>query len=296
MGVKQSVFASKMERANFRKLSETWGKDYHIYHNLPFLNVFSAKDELIDANGIPFSVSESDYDALKKTSIDFTLCDKTDVPLVCVDFDGMQDGFNVGTEYHLRDGSEGKKARRAFMEIKLKVAHGSHFPYLVLGSPEFRGLSDSVRLTIADGLIGEVMSTKAVQKRVAEGFEPTNCGFSQEEFDNLPEYQKTEVIENWLLEIEVEADLEHNPIFREVCRLETKLHASGQEVTFLNGPAAPERALKWVSLESKVTGRAGTASAKITLPDYRTPYCYFSVHIAMEVARLVALAELDKKS
>jgi len=37
-----------MEKKYFRKLTETWAKDYHIYHNLPFLNVFTAKTDLVD--------------------------------------------------------------------------------------------------------------------------------------------------------------------------------------------------------------------------------------------------------
>lgn len=158
MGIRKTVFGSSLEKRCFRKLSETWGKDYHVYHNLPFLNVFTGRTELINDECQPFTLSDEEYDLLKKTSIDFTVCDKKDTPLVCVEFDGLQDGFNVGTNYHLRNGSLGRKARRAVIELKLRAAHGSLFPYLVLGSEEFRGLSEAVRLTIADGLIGEVIS------------------------------------------------------------------------------------------------------------------------------------------
>jgi hypothetical protein len=113
MGVRDTVFGSKMEKRCFLKLDETWGKNYRVYHNLPFLNVFTGRSDLLDIDGQPFTLSEEEYDLLKKTSIDFTVCDKNDKPLVCIEFDGMQDGFNVGTKYHLRSGSEGRKARRA---------------------------------------------------------------------------------------------------------------------------------------------------------------------------------------
>ena len=48
MGVRKTVFGSSMEKKYFRKLTETWAKDNHIYHNLPFLNVFTAKTDLVD--------------------------------------------------------------------------------------------------------------------------------------------------------------------------------------------------------------------------------------------------------
>lgn len=294
MGVRKTVFGSSMEKRCFRKLSETWAKDYHVYHNLPFLNVFTARTGLVDDAFEPFALSDADYERLKKTSIDFTVCDKNDTPLVCVEFDGMQDGFNVGSSYHLRNGSPGRKGRRALIELKLRVAHGSLFPYLVLGSEEFRGLSDAVRLTIADGLIGEVMSLRATHKRINAGFDPTRCGYSTEEFDALSPAQQSEIIGDWVTMVEVESDFEHNPIVREVARLSTELHASGYGMTFLNdGQQDPN---KWVWMECDVTSsRYGTATAKVCLPDFKTPFCYFTVHVAQEVGHLLALEQLRKQ-
>jgi hypothetical protein len=215
MGVRNTVFGSRMERKCFQKLNETWGKHYHIHHNLPFLNVFAARTDLVDDSFEPFKLSDEEYEQLKKTSIDFTVCDKKDKPLVCIEFDGLQDGFNVGSTYHLRSGAPGKKGRRAFIELKLRVAHASLFPYIVLGSEEFRGLSDAVRLTIADGLIGEVMSLRATHKRIGAGFDPSQCGYSTEEFDALSEAERSDIIGNWVTMIELESDYEHNPIVRE---------------------------------------------------------------------------------
>ncbi len=97
MSVKNSVFASSSERKNFQKLQRRWGEKYRIYHNLPFLNVFDTRN-LIDVsdwrNPKPFVVEELDLGRLKKTSIDYTLCTNDDRPLVCVEFDGIQQGFS----------------------------------------------------------------------------------------------------------------------------------------------------------------------------------------------------------
>lgn len=64
MGVKRRMFGSHQERKNYYKLCIRWSSAYNIYHNLPFLNVFS----IIDV-----SLSEIEKSMVKKTSIDFTL-------------------------------------------------------------------------------------------------------------------------------------------------------------------------------------------------------------------------------
>jgi len=291
MGVRNTVFGSAMEKRCFRKLDETWGKDYRVYHNLPFLHVFTGKGELLDSDSQPFTLSDEEYDHLKKTSIDFTLCDQKDTPLVCIEFDGLQDGFNVGTSYYLRDGSEGRKARRAAIERKLRVAHGSLFPYLVLGSEEFRGLSESVRLTIADGLIGEVISLRSTRQQIDAGFDPEQCGYSTEEFDALPAAQQSEIIGDWVTMIEVESDFKHNPIVREAARLSSELQATGWGMTFVNDNEHDRD--KWVWLQIDVTSsRYGRTAAKVCLPDFKTPFCWCTVHVAQEIGHLLALEKL----
>jgi hypothetical protein len=177
------------------------------------------------------------------------------------------------------------------MQLKLRVAHGSRFPYLVLGSEEFRGLSNSVRLTIADGLIGEVLSLRAACKRIDVGFDPEQCGYSAPEFDALPASQQSEIIGDWVTMIEVESDFEHNPIVREVARLSSELQATGHSMTFLNDGKHDRD--KWVWMQSDVTSRRyGTAVAKVCIPNFKTPFCHFTVHVAQEIGHLLALEQL----
>lgn len=66
MGVRETVFGSKEENKYYTKLQKTWGEKLNIYHNVPFLNVFTAKDELVDENHHKFKISEDEYDKLKK--------------------------------------------------------------------------------------------------------------------------------------------------------------------------------------------------------------------------------------
>src|SRR5437016_8521672 len=100
MAAKKLVFGSNTERENYYKLRRQWGGNCHGYPNLPFLMVFNSKD-LIDFGRRKLEkieLTEIEWNRLKKTSIDYTLCDEQDTPLVCIEFDGWQDGFNVGRE------------------------------------------------------------------------------------------------------------------------------------------------------------------------------------------------------
>jgi hypothetical protein len=242
MGVKKSVFASQTEKENYQKLRRVWADKYSIYHNLPFLNIFDTLN-LLDPATLRnwrfrhLKLSGQDIARLKKTSIDYTLCDTKGSPLVCIDFDGIQQGVNVGAVYHPYplDGYA-DEWRQIITDLKLTVAHGSLFPYFVVSSEYFQELSHDVKLTIVDGIIGEVMSYKAIQERFSKGFEPEYVGFSQEEFDDLLPWDQHELIQNWVIAVEVEADMTHNPVTRKRWELQTMYHIRSYSSEFLSFP------------------------------------------------------------
>jgi len=294
MGVRETVFGSKEEKRYFRKLQKTWGEKLNIYHNMPFLNVFTARDELVDTNGNIFKLSEHEYDKLKKTSIDFVVCDKNDKPKACIEFDGLLQGFNIGTSYIISEEKIERKGRREFLELKLRVAHGSLFPYFILGSEQFKGMADSVYLTIADALIGEVLSTQDRIANIDSGFNPSDYGYTDEEFDNLDEERKKGFIEDWIFNIEIEADYSNNPIFQKVAELMSETKSTGHTITFLNDSTKDLKLWTWVECEV-INREYGNASAKVCLPNFNTPSCYFTSHIAIEIAHLLALSQIKKR-
>jgi hypothetical protein len=294
MGVRATVFGSKEEKRYYLKLQKTWGDKCIIYHNMPFLNVFTAKEELLGNNLEIFQLTDEEYDQLKKTSIDYVICDKKDKPIACIEFDGLQQGFNVGTSYVVSEERGKRKWRKHLLELKLKVAHGSLFPFFILGSEHFRGLSSSVYLTIADALIGEVLSTQARIKTIDSGFDPSEYGYTQDEFCNLDEIKKTSLIEDWALGVEVESDFVHNPIFQKVAELSKETGSNGFTVSFLNDNIRNKHDWTWV--ECEVTNhKYGNAKANVCLPNFNTPSCYFSVHLAQEIAQLLALEQIKQR-
>jgi hypothetical protein len=169
---------------------------------------------LRDASGHSFSISKPDLQRLKKTSIDFTLCDASTRPLICIEYDGLEEGYNHGTSYcssaHTPD-----PWREQITELKLRVAHGSGFPYFVVGSHHFGELSIGVKLTIVDGIIGCVFSSLEFGKTLRDlrnGNFPSGIGLCPSDFEALSSGSQDAIIDDYVIGKEIEADLRNNPI------------------------------------------------------------------------------------
>jgi hypothetical protein len=159
--VKDSVFASRAEEENYYKLISYWGKQYRIYHNLPFLNIFEP-DEIITRDGYKFSY-------LKKTSIDYVLCGEKNKPLICIEYDGLQEGFSFSDTYKSR-GNQKYVNRKECFELKQQIAAESNLPFLIIGSNEFKNISEEVSFSIADGIIGEVIGEITYEKEIHSNY------------------------------------------------------------------------------------------------------------------------------
>jgi len=298
VGINKQVFGSKPERAHFHKLSRQWGNRYNIYHNLPFLNVFNTED-LADYNtGERIKVSEEDRNRLKKTSIDFTLCDKHDRPIICIEFDGMKEGFNVGTSYVTEVPSN--PWRKEITELKLRVAHGSRFPFFVLGTEYFKDISKDTRLMIVDGIIGEVLANRAARGRFDQGFIPEEVGYSQEEFEVFDPDEQHEIIQDWVLGVEVMTDLKYNPIHKKTAELSLSAGIYALSIKYLTHPNLDECA----TLEERIqqansvilhgarveveTPSKQRFEASVWLPNFRSP-CITGLFLAQEIAHLIVL-------
>lgn len=155
--IRKKVFGSFPERENYYKLSQQWGSKYRIYHNLPFLMVFD-----INTDSTKFSAKEIDF--LKKTSIDYTICDYSDQPLICFEFDGIQQGVSLGTKYYSTNSFNIDPMRKKKLELKLKIAEQSLFPFFIVSSKEFNNLSKHIKLSIVDVIIGQVLALYAIKK------------------------------------------------------------------------------------------------------------------------------------
>jgi hypothetical protein len=300
MAAQKLVFASKSERQNFYKVRRQWGKDYNLYPNLPFLMVFNTKDlfNLSNWELKKIELTPREMSRLKKTSIDYTLCDKEDTPLVCIEFDGFQEGFNLGTKYHT--GFPSDEWRQEITELKLKVAHNSMFPFFVVGSRHFADFSGDLRLTIVDGIIGEVLAKRATSDRFAKGFSPEDAGYSQTDFDDLHELEQNDIVQDWALGVEVTAECEHNPITVKLWGLKQELDLYNYGSRYVHYPEAPgteDMKARIKGLKDAIllgaecivkTPDLGEVKRTCWLPNFNTPY-FTGLGLMEEMAQLMAL-------
>jgi hypothetical protein len=316
MGVRETVFGSNAERRHYYKLARQWGDKYQIFPQLPFLEIFT-RENLFDWNTLkPFTISNREFNWLKKTSIDYTLCDENDKPLVCIDFDGLQDGFSVGTEYRFR-GNESCPYRCQWTEVKLKVAHGSLFPYFVVGYHEFKDFGD-LQLTMVDGVIGEVLAGMQVYRQSQEGFQPEAYGLTQEQFDALDPDRQALYQQDWFDGIHVEADMSHNPISIKIHEMQEKLHyianhkwlwhpqpdpaVTGPERQRLLNKASYCVCCCWLHSESTIKqadinnmGENAFVTATVWLPNFCGPFLGMPSMLAEKLSSLLAYYKASKK-
>ena len=304
MSINRTVFGSRPERANYYKLRRAWGSTYNVYHNLPFLNVFSISD--MNLSGIEKS-------RIKKTSIDFTLCDANDSPLICIEFDGLYDGVNIGAGYHPAREPD-SDWRQQICSLKLRVAHASSFPFFIVGSDQFKDISPGLKLTVVDGLVGAVLAQMAAHSRFQQGFDCEEVGWDREAFEKLGPGTRQEIIQDWVIDVETIAELRNNPVVALAARLSCELGAVAasefihfpeiDECPYIGDPdfiKKFEARIKQIEaalyVGRKVTVRASDdreVSRTVMLPHFKVPGFHIENGLAGDIAELLCLDTLRR--
>lgn len=248
---------------------------------------------------------------LKKTSIDYTLCDVDDRTLLCIEFDGLQEGINAGAHYHSTV-VPGDIWRQEITDLKLKVAHGSMFPFFVVSPSYFKDdLTTDTKLMIVDGIIGEVLAIRARTKIFEGGFHPEEVGWTQDEFNALPEWDQDEVVRDWALGIEVAADVENNPLVRKRWELMMDLDIKSYGHKPLYYPAVDDldhspdihslkhrieqidKAILNGSETTLYTDDFGEVKAKAWIANFKTPY-FSGIGLLDDISTIMAMEKLKK--
>lgn len=331
MGINKSVFASRAERNHYEKLERTWGNKYNIWHNLPYLNVFNVNN-IVDINDYMsrvslaiigynesikssstklLTISDKDKNILKKTSIDYTVCNQNDEPILCIEFDGLGEGFNTSSQYYAQRQSNVPEYRKPWMELKLRVAHGSYVPYIVVGSKQFNDLHEEVKLTTVDALIGNILAHQEFDRRKKnlEQNPAQELGISEEDYYDLSDSEQHELIQDWVFGTEIEAELEHNPVQQKIALLEAELSAWNYHSKWDYSPPISENISQqeriektqealWVIVKTHVKSSHPLLKDEqitIWLPNFQIPHVGMPETIAEEIAELVALLKMKAK-
>jgi hypothetical protein len=219
----------------------------------------------------------------------------------------MQQGFNTGATYRATDPTN--PWRDKILSLKLRVAHGLFFPFIVVGSKEFEDISGAAQVGIVDTIIGSIVAGNAIAERV-KYFDPSEIGMSEEEFDQLSPPEQDEVVQDWFIGVEAEADCTLNPVFRAVHDLHAELSQRTRtrhgHVRFVHQPniddakTTTERVerLEKVILNGAeytlTTEQYGEIKATAWLPNFNSPG-FSEYGFLFELAELAALEKLRKR-
>jgi hypothetical protein len=268
MAIQKKVFGSPDERKNFKSLESKWSKQVRIYHNLPYRNIINTED-------IP--LRDSDERQLFKTSVDYTLCDENDRPLLSIELDGVSYGFNVGKRYIAEFGAE--QSRHYMMGLKLRAATESSYPFFVVSPAEFEPLAPDLAWPIVDGVVGSVLANRRL-KELCRNFTCESLGMSQEEFDDLSEPDRDELIQDWALSAETDCELEFNPLSKLKAKLECDLGPVKTSYWYKTEPDTDaitdplERAeaflkvVRWICEYSVEHRTLGSVTGKASVPNF----------------------------
>lgn len=216
MQTKKIIFGSFSERKLFHELERKWQEKFSIYHNQPFLNLidFSPEDISGDDESLELDkISRSEYLYLKKTSVDFVICDKiTDSVLFCIEFDGMSGGYNKGARYVEMKHDSSRAAR---MNLKCKCASLAKIPFIVLSYPEIDLLGLDMEFKVIDGIIGQMAAGRSAWEKVLRKIR------SGEIHGKLDDQKQVDLI--YLKE-----NYEDNPILRSTVNLLNQLIRAGR--------------------------------------------------------------------
>ena len=212
MAVRPTIFGGYNEKELFYSIDSLWQMQFSVYPQLPFCAVFNLDN---------LSLTQKEVDFLRKTSIDYTLCTKEGRPLLSIEFDGLGHGFSRNGEYIQIHPSK-DKYRKLKLDLNLKIAHLEQFPFYVVSYDEKIQITDEIHLTVVDGIIGQTLKHRELPLIVKEWVDD-----EKEVLDNLSEYERHERIQDIVIDAEVTAELNWDPIAKQCAELESELIRKG---------------------------------------------------------------------
>jgi hypothetical protein len=198
MRIRETVFGSGSEKELYTTLHSRWSEDFNLFPNLPFPNI-------IELDGDEVSPSEWEY--LLKTNVDITLCSKgEDRPLLSIEFDGMGHGFSRDGKY-IQTHPSSDPHRKLKLDLKLRIAKAVKYPLVILSYEEKNPIGPELTLTVADGIIGQIIAKKRTHELIVESLE-------RKPIESVhPEEVQAEL--DWIVDsADVQAKFEWNPVAR----------------------------------------------------------------------------------
>jgi hypothetical protein len=228
MRIKPTVFGSGSEKELYTALHSMWSDNFNLWPSLPFLS-------LMDLDGD--EVSPPEYEFLKKTSVDITLCAKTDDrPILSIEFDGMGHGFSRDGKYIQTHPTQDPN-RKLKLDLKLRIARAVNYPLVVLSYEEKNPIGPELTLTVADGIVGQILAKKRMDELIHEFVQ-------RKPIESVPLEFRDDYAQDIVDSAEVQAELDWNPVARLAAQYDCALGRlsliNGGGWEYLHDPPLPD--------------------------------------------------------
>lgn len=295
MKIRESIFGSKSEHKLFRFLQNRWSKQFDLWPSLPFSSIVE-----LEKNETALDDKEREF--FYKTNIDYTLCTKSGIPILSIEFDGLGKGYSRNGEYIQIEKT--KEPHRKFkLDLKLKIARELNYPLYVISFEESKEIAPEISLTIVDGIIGQVLAKKEFKEKIENYINEY-----REKIDSLPWDYRDEYIQDLIVTVETLAELEKDPIAKLASKYEHEFTEKGTvknyKIEFLSDPSLPngdifedpgllEKRIKAFKNSERVGCRIiiNTSKETVWLRNFHDIFLS-SEHIAMNICKIIAFKKL----
>ena len=196
MNVRETVFGSRPEHRLFKSLDSAWPNRISLYPSLPFLNLIRIQRA---------ELSETEWNFVKSTSVDFTACAKqTGRPLVSVEFDGIGSGYSQSGRY-IEEAQGPDPNRRSKLDLKVRLAQKARYPFFVVSYEEAQPVAEEDQLTVTHAIIGQCLVHQHLTPLLNDRLEA---------FDEslYPPWEHDEILQDMVIDAETELELQWNPL------------------------------------------------------------------------------------
>jgi len=300
MAIKKTIFNSKYEEQLYKSIESNWNSEFRIIPQLPPQQIFDLES---------LNITSDEKDFLYKSSIDFTVCDLLNKPIMSLEFDGICRGISRMGEFV--DGKEtDDTTRKKKLDLKLRIAREENYPFYVVSYMEKNFISNKSYLSVIDGIIGQTIAhSKLDINELMEHFQSDIDALENDE-------DKHEFIQDVILNAEIENEMTWDPIvkrsshIRNVLR-EHNVYANGQKYEYFSEPTRTEifggkgkqgnqdlsedyKKIKWFGCRMTIDYVKNSVTKSVKIRNFEGSHASPLI-IAQNIAELSALEEIAKR-
>ena len=150
---RSSILFSRKESLVLKSLEQRWAPQFRVYPNLPLSAVLDVDTQTLDQREKAF---------FYKTSVDYTICKASCEPVLCIELDGIGDGYEASGVYtssveYLTD--DAREKREWMLNFKLRVCNEGGLPLIIVNLNDVSKLRGE-ELSLLDIFVSDILITQ----------------------------------------------------------------------------------------------------------------------------------------